>query len=70
LLVVSSNVGRRVLMATTNAVPRDLIRAHFVQVSIESLSITERQFPSRVRVDLQLALEELLKETGNVQFFC
>jgi hypothetical protein len=57
-------------MSQSNAVTRDLIRAHFEPVSIESMSITERQFPSRVRVDLQLALERLLEGAGKVHYFC
>src|SRR5688572_23160575 len=55
--------------------PRDtlvsaVLRQHFGTVSVTDLRIAERQFPFRVRADLQRALEGVLSKATGVCYFC
>jgi len=50
----------------TNVLP--LLRQHFAPLPLESLTITERSFPSRVRADLQRAIDSLVA-TMSVRHF-
>lgn len=58
-------------MAEPNADVQSLIVAHFAPSPADTLCVTERQFPYRVRADLQRAVDRLLGE-GDVAatFFC
>ncbi len=47
----------------------DLARRHFGPVQIEALTILERTFPQRIRPDLQLALDEVVRDF-QIQHFC
>ncbi len=47
-----------------------LIQAHLDPTPVEDLAITERNFPHRVRADLQRAVDRVLAEEANVSFFC
>jgi len=46
-----------------------LIRAHFDPVPLDALTITQRRFPFRMRVDLQRAMEGLLDEERKLLHF-
>jgi tetratricopeptide (TPR) repeat protein len=47
-----------------------LIQAHFDPTPVEDLTITERQFPLRVRADLQRAVDQVFAGGRTVSFFC
>ncbi|TWT76475.1 ATP-dependent zinc metalloprotease FtsH 3 [Planctomycetes bacterium CA13] len=47
-----------------------LLRSHFENIPINQLSVSERQFPYRMRADLQRTIEKLISDEFNVlQFF-
>ena len=48
----------------------DLIRRHFHPVPLESLTISERGFPFRVRPDMQRAVESAVATGVSVSLFC
>ncbi|MDB5386953.1 MAG: ftsH3 2, partial [Planctomycetaceae bacterium] len=45
-----------------------ILRDHFDPISLDQLTITERQFPRRVRVDLQRAIDSLIQEMKVIHF--
>ena len=47
-----------------------LIEAHFHPTPHDNLTISERQFPFRVRADLQKAITRLFDSTAKVCYFC
>ncbi len=47
-----------------------LIQSHFDPTAAEDLTITERQFPLRVRADLQRAVDQVVRDEATVSFFC
>lgn len=47
-----------------------LLAAHFGKSNLQSLSISDRQFPVRVRADVQRAVESFFAEGGEVRRFC
>ena len=47
-----------------------LVRSHFLPISLDSISVTERKFPFRVRADLQRAIDQLFGEATVVEHFC
>ena len=47
-----------------------LIQSHFDPTPVEDLTITERQFPLRVRADLQRAVDRVIRGEVAVSFFC
>jgi tetratricopeptide (TPR) repeat protein len=47
-----------------------LIQGHFDPTPVEDLTITERDFPHRVRADLQRAADRVFAEEVTVLFFC
>lgn len=49
---------------------RDLIQAFFGCVPLESLIATTREYPIRIRADLQRALDELLDRDAGLKHFC
>jgi hypothetical protein len=49
---------------------RPLLESHFRPVTLENVTVAERRFPLRVRVDLQRALESLLVGGTSVSHFC
>lgn len=48
----------------------DLVRAHFHPTSTDQITISERQFPFRVRADLQRAIDRLFDTTTTITHFC
>src|SRR5215831_439208 len=48
----------------------DLLRRHLGRMKPERLTICERQFPFRVRADLQRAVELVLERGSTVRQFC
>ena len=47
-----------------------LIQSHFEPTPVEDLTVTERQFPLRVRADLQRAIDGVFAGETTVSFFC
>lgn len=47
-----------------------LLQAHFSPTSLESITISERQFPFRVRADLQRAIDRLFASGATITHFC
>jgi cell division protease FtsH len=47
-----------------------LIEAHFRPVRLDNISISERQFPFRVRADLQRAVNQLFSASTKICHFC
>jgi hypothetical protein len=47
-----------------------IIRAHFAPTPVGDLTISERQFPFRVRVDLQRAVDRLFESGTVIRHFC
>ena len=48
----------------------ELLRRHFHPVPMDDITISERQFPFRVRADLQRAIDRLLGDTTRTRHFC
>ena len=59
-------------MSVTERKPQihTLIQSHFDPTPVEDLTITERQFPLRVRADLQRAVDQVFRGEVAVSFFC
>lgn len=47
-----------------------LLVSHFHPVPMDDITISERQFPFRVRADLQRAIDNLFGDTTQIQHFC
>ncbi|MCC9602166.1 ATP-binding protein [Stieleria sp. JC731] len=47
----------------------DLLKAHFKPLPVKEITITERQFPFRVRADLQKAIDELFGTDSKIVHF-
>lgn len=47
-----------------------LLYSHFFPTSLDTVSVTERQFPARVRVDLQRSLDEFFNDHADVKHVC
>jgi len=48
----------------------ELLRRHFHPVPMDDITISERQFPFRVRADLQRAIDRLFGDTTRTRHFC
>ena len=48
----------------------DLLTKHFGKTKPEDLSISERQFPYRVRADLQRGIEQVIAREKGLKRFC
>ncbi len=59
-------------MAMTERKPQihALLQSHFDPTPVQDLTITERQFPLRVRADLQRAVDRVFRGDVAVSFFC
>src|SRR5947207_894340 len=53
-----------------NTLIAQLLVEHFGRTKPEELSISERQFPFRVRADLQKAVEQVMSDGKQVKYFC
>lgn len=47
-----------------------LLTAHFAPTAIDNITISERQFPFRVRADLQRAIDRLFDDRTRILHFC
>lgn len=47
-----------------------LLKSHFAPATLDDITITERSFPSRVRADLQRAIDQLVSEQAKLTHFC
>jgi cell division protease FtsH len=47
-----------------------LMQAHFAPTSLQAITISERQFPFRVRADLQRAIDAMFSADTKVSHFC
>jgi hypothetical protein len=54
--------GRRLL--------RPMLEAHFRPTPLDNITISERQFPARVRADLQRAIDGLFGSVATIRHFC
>lgn len=48
----------------------ELLRKHFNPLPMNDITISQRQFPFRVRADLQRAIDRLFGETTRIRHFC
>ena len=48
----------------------ELLRKHFHPVPVDDITISERQFPFRVRADLQRAIDRLFGDSTQIRHFC
>jgi hypothetical protein len=62
--------GRKKQDGRTNTLASDLLRAHFGNVSLTDLRVSERKFPFRVRADLQRSVDRILGAGAGVRHFC
>jgi cell division protease FtsH len=73
-VVVSRNGWRVGVRREEKAPPRtliaNLIRDHFRPVPTDNITISERNFPYRVRADLQRAIDRLFGTTTKIRHFC
>lgn len=58
------------LASPNHTIAADLVRAHFRPISTDDLTISEREFPFRVRADLQLAIDRLFGDETKTVHFC
>jgi hypothetical protein len=68
-LIGGGVISARVQNARASAIYRRLRKA-FKPTSLACLTVTERQFPARIRADLQLALEAFFRTDAKVQHLC
>lgn len=47
-----------------------LLRTHFLNLPVADITISERQFPFRVRADLQRAVDQLFGDQSRILHFC
>ena len=61
---------RQVVEAKPRSPIAALLKAHFHPTPTDNITLTERQFPIRVRADLQRALEQLFGDQMQILHFC
>lgn len=66
----NKKLGRKRTGAAEGPLLAELTRTHFHPISLDAISITERQFPFRVRADLQRAIDRLFGEKTVIRHFC
>jgi cell division protease FtsH len=72
-IVVSRNgwrLGLRRAETPSQNLIATLIRNHFHPVAVDDITISERQFPFRVRADLQRAIDRLFGSKTTIHHFC
>jgi hypothetical protein len=62
--------ANRKALADGRKLVRPLLEAHFRPASPDDLTVLERQFPFRVRADLQRAIDRLFTPAATVTLFC
>ena len=67
---VSRWLKRNRYMADGHASVSSLLRKHYHPVKLDDITIAERQFPYRVRADLQRAIDRLFGEETRILHFC
>ncbi|HEV8071920.1 MAG TPA: tetratricopeptide repeat protein [Planctomycetaceae bacterium] len=65
---LSEQVAESGQTATRPSFIYDLLKAHFSPAPLDSLTITERRFPGRVRADLQRAIDSLFEQMTVLHF--
>lgn len=68
-LLVARRLGRQRRQAGSRPV-RPLLENHFRPTSLDDLTVSERQFPFRVRADLQRAIDRLFASDVAIRHFC
>jgi GTP cyclohydrolase II len=68
-LIAGGVISDRVQNARSSAIYRRLRKA-FAPTQLACLTVTERQFPARIRADLQRALEDYFSTSAQVQHLC
>ncbi|MGD9720954.1 MAG: AAA family ATPase [Pirellulales bacterium] len=68
VLAALVGIGAGAALAHRHSTPKfaRYLRRHFGPISVSSLTVTERDFPARVRVDLQQTLDRFLAENARV----
>src|SRR5258708_12071267 len=61
---------RKKILAETIGDIATIIRAHFAPTGLPNITISERQFPFRVRADLQRAIDRLFSSSTVIRHFC
>ena len=62
--------GQGTGLASRKEMHQNVLAAHFHPLSLEEITVSERKFPFRVRVDLQRAIDRLFVEGTAISFFC
>jgi AAA+ superfamily predicted ATPase len=66
---LSQVITRLIRLARSPQVYR-LLRNHFAPTSLATVAVTDRQFPARVRVDLQRSIDRFFLEEATVKHVC
>jgi len=61
---------RKKTAKSKNKIVSDLLHKHFGRITPEELNISERQFPFRVRADLQVAINRIIDGGKDLRYFC
>ena len=67
--IIMKRIGAGVQSAQASAVSK-LLATHFLPLSLDNITISQRQFPFRVRADLQRAIDRLFSEKTRILHFC
>ncbi len=67
--IIMKRIGAGIQSAQANAVS-NLLATHFLPLSLDNITISQRQFPFRVRADLQRAIDRLFSEKTRILHFC
>ena len=62
--------SRRAARSTKSGDVSELLKRHFHPVPMDDITISERQFPFRVRADLQRAIDRLFGDATRTRHFC
>jgi cell division protease FtsH len=67
--VIAFRYWRRWLSGN-NKIVSDLLKKHFAPIPLEDIAISEREFPYRVRADLQRAIDRSFANGTTIEHFC
>ena len=68
-VMIMKRIGAGSPSAQANAVSK-LLATHFLPLLTDNITISQRQFPFRVRADLQRAIDRLFTEKTRILHFC
>lgn len=67
--IIIKRIGTGIQSAQASAVSK-LLATHFLPLALDNITISQRQFPFRVRADLQRAIDRLFSEKTRILHFC